>query len=343
MTEKLTSTCIAALGLAFATPHASANDSSSAIGLGGLELTRNDAVSMDSEDLYLSPGKVVVKYRFTNNSSKDVETLVTFPLPPIPYGITGYLGDQAYPDWNNFAFETLVDGKAVPFEKTVRIEVNGKDVSKRLQQLGWAIDYWSDMGNDFSAKLDALTQQQKDAFVKEGLLKWGDKDKKYIQGAWQVITYITRKQLFPAGKTISVQHSYDPIEGGSVAGMLERQSRKEDYFGEYAADHCIDKAFIKAFDKKRYTGKLDEDGQDVGMYYSDVWLNYVLKSGANWKGPIKDFRMVVDKVKPENLVSFCASGVKKIGSTQFEVRKKNFEPTSDLNILIVQFYSPDPT
>jgi hypothetical protein len=72
----------------------------------------------------------------------------------------------------------------------------------------------------------------------------------------------------------------------------------------------------------------------------NVWIGYVLKSGANWKGPIKDFRMVIDKGKPENLVSFCAEGVKKIAPTQFEVRKTDFEPKDDVapNVLIVEWY-----
>jgi hypothetical protein len=43
----------------------------------------------------------------------------------------------------------------------------------------------------------------------------------------------------------------------------------------------------------------------------------------------------VDKGDPSNLVSFCADGVKKISATEFEVRKKNFVPSKDLNVLIL--------
>jgi hypothetical protein len=49
---------------------------------------------------------------------------------------------------------------------------------------------------------------------------------------------------------------------------------------------------------------------------------------------------VVDKGKPQNLVSFCAESVKKISPTQFEMKKTNFEPKDDLNILIVEWYQP---
>jgi hypothetical protein len=40
-------------------------------------------------------------------------------------------------------------------------------------------------------------------------------------------------------------------------------------------------------------------------------------------------------------VSFCAEGVKKISPTQFEVRKTDFEPTQDLNVLIVDWWKPE--
>jgi Domain of unknown function (DUF4424) len=43
---------IAAAALLALSPSASANDSSAAVGVGGLELRQNDAISMDSEDLF---------------------------------------------------------------------------------------------------------------------------------------------------------------------------------------------------------------------------------------------------------------------------------------------------
>ena len=234
----------------------SANDSSAAIGLGGLELTQNDAISMDSEDLFLSRALVRVKYKFTNISAKDVETFVSFPLPSIPKGVGGYMGDQSYPNW-------------------------------------------------------------------------------------QVQAHVTREQVFPAGKTMVVEHSYKPVIGGSVGGMLERASRKEQGFKGYAAAYCIDQSFIKGFDKRRCSRRKESDGNEVDQFYVEHWLDYVLKSGANWKGPIKDLRLVADKDKPGNLLSLCMTGVRKISPTQFEVRKTNFEPTQDIRILIAEFYDPN--
>jgi hypothetical protein len=44
---------------------------------------------------------------------------------------------------------------------------------------------------------------------------------------------------------------------------------------------------------------------------------------------------VVDKEDPANYISFCGTGVKKIGPTQFEMIKTDFVPTKNLSILIL--------
>src|SRR5690242_5848611 len=46
-----------------------ANDSTASLDAGGLTLTFNPDISMESEDLYLSPGEVRVVYRFHNRHS----------------------------------------------------------------------------------------------------------------------------------------------------------------------------------------------------------------------------------------------------------------------------------
>ncbi len=60
-----------------------ANDSIAELGTGGLILSRSDAIAMESEDLYISPEKVTVDYVFRNNTDKDVDAIVAFPMPDI--------------------------------------------------------------------------------------------------------------------------------------------------------------------------------------------------------------------------------------------------------------------
>lgn len=295
-----------------------ANDSSAAIGLGGLALKRNDAVRLDSELLFLSADRVTVKYRFTNTSAHDVKTLVSFPLPAVPDGISGYLGDQSYPDWQGLDFTTHVDGRAVALERVDVATVKGRNVDALLKARGW--DPFLPFDPEAHHVFDRLTAAEKAQLLREGLFKQGDMG---VEPAWSVQTHMTRTQLFPAGKTIEVSHSYKPILGGSVAGALGTAEAQTFYRKTY----CTDAAFMAGYNKRV---------QRNPNHYEQS-LAYVLKSGANWKGPIRDFRLVVDKGDADTLVSFCMDGVKKISPTRFEVRKRNFEPSRDLDILLVRW------
>ena len=312
-------------------PSAHANDSTAALGLGGLVLTQNDAVSMDSEDLYLSAEQVRVKYEYTNHTGTDVQTLVSFPLPPMPFGNDDE--DMATTDLSDMEFTTLVDGKDVQLMRMEKITVSGRpdlsDTERYISQRGWPLHYWND--NDFMAGLWKLPKAVENEYLASGyFVRDGSEG---IRPNWIVNTHVTRLQTFPAGKTITVEHSYTPFVGGSVAGSLHKSMRRADYgWNDYIKRYCVDKNFLAGFDTRQ--AKLGERAE----HYYETWLDYILSSGANWKGPIKKFRLIVDKGSSDNLVSFCMDGVKKISPTQFEVRKTNFEPKNDLHILIVKWF-----
>jgi hypothetical protein len=321
---------LALVALALAMP-ARANDSEAAINLGGIELVRNPHISMDSEDLYISEKEVRVRYRYTNHSDKDQELTISFPLPPLKAESEEFYGAQAVPDFAKLEFHTMVDGKPVRFQIMKRAEVKGKDVTQRLTQLGWPLEWITGTGEEprFVGK---LTSAQKSAGLAEGLLRKAENGEHFP--TWDLVTHVTRKQVFPAHRTVEVIHRYAPMTGGSVAGSLFASVRKE-YPGSIK-QYCIDQSFLAAFDKK-VAARMGNP--DAPMAYSETWIGYVLSSGRNWRGPIKDFRLVIDKGKPENLVSFCMNGVKKISPTQFEVRRRNFEPKGDLEVLIVEWPS----
>ncbi|MEY4999151.1 MAG: hypothetical protein RIS00_1195 [Pseudomonadota bacterium] len=51
--------------------------------------------------------------------------------------------------------------------------------------------------------------------------------------------------------------------------------------------------------------------------------------------------LIVGKDKPCKLVSLWMDRLKKIGPTRFEVRKSNFDPTGDIQILFAEVYNPN--
>lgn len=314
-----------ALAMTAAAP-ALANDSMAETAIGGLTLTKSADVVMESEDLFVSEEKVTVDYVFTNTSAKDIETLVAFPLPDVVNGPE----DVARPNFaKELNFRTTIDGHPAELKLVQTASVNGVDVTARVLAAGLPLS----PDPEFEAKVKALAPDVRKGLVDAGALKNDGSDAEpYWNAHWVTETSVTRTQVFPAGKSIRVSHSYKPFVGGSVGSILAPNLRNQADFAEqvaaYRAKFCVDDSFVKGFDAAR--------GKNKDTLQSDLWIGYVLTSGANWSGPIRHFRLVVDKGDPKNLVSFCATGVKKIAPTRFEVVYDNFTPKQDLNVLIVR-------
>lgn len=309
-----------------------ANDSEMAVGVGGLTFKHNAAISMDSEDLFISPEQVVVKYRFTNRSKAAVQTQVAFPMPLIALDdVTEREG--GWHDWADFYFTTHVNGTPIELTRHNRALKDGRDVTARLDRLN--LPYHSKDG--IGAALDALSAAEQDQLISEGLVqRTRTNEGNSFRTLWKVQTNFVREQVFPAGQTISVEHRYRPLVGGSIAGGLEPGARKgkEGTAKYYRDTYCTNADFISGFDRIHAARKKADPEL---LTHTEQWLQYILKTGANWQGPIRDFRLVVDKGDPRSLVSFCMDGVRKISPTRFEVRKTNYEPTRDLDIVIVKW------
>lgn len=326
MIARLKTTLLAAaLGTVAVLPVA-ANDSTAEVGVGGLTLTKSADIVMESEDLFVSEAKVTVDYVFTNTSSHDVETLVAFPLPDVENGPE----DVRRPDFaKELDFKTTIDGRPADLRLVQTATVKGVDVTAQVVAAGLPLS----PDETFEEKVKALAPEVSKALVAVGALKNdGDAANPYWNAHWTTKTTVTRAQAFPAGRAVKVSHSYKPFVGGSVGSILKPDLRNQPDLrkevADYRAKFCVDDAFVKGFDAAR--GKMKDALQ------GDLWIAYVLTSGANWSGPIRHFRLVVDKGDPKNLVSFCATGVKKIAPTRFEVVYENFTPKQDLNVLIVQ-------
>jgi hypothetical protein len=327
--------CALCLGMPFA---ALSNDSSAEISVGGIVLTPSDEISLDSEDLFISRETVRVKYQFTNTTDHSITAFVAFPLPDLKSGGASE-GDSALSGaWQNaLDFKTTVDGKPLQLMFDERAIFEGADITQALSALKLPVFAAQD---GFHSAINALPEADRKSLIKKGYIEESGSDgsQSFWSAAWDIKATVTRQQIFPAGQTIHVEHQYKMLAGGSVGGQFEPQSRNsevnKDYIASQYAKYCIDKDWLTSFDR---VGKTHQT-ESGAFAHTEVWLGYILKSGANWKGPIKDFRMVIDKGKADSLVSFCGTGVKKIAPTQFEVRYKDFEPTEDVNVLIIDWW-----
>jgi len=327
----------AATAFALAAP-ALANDSSAELKQGGLVLVHNPGVEMRSEDLFISQTAVKVRYRFLNTTGRDQAVTVAFPMPNIT--VEGPDDNISIPtqDPENFlGFSTRVDGKPVAARIEQRVFSKGVDQTAYLRSLGVPL------APQIEATGKALDRQPK--AVQERLLKIGlaipdDFDagkgwERHLQPTWTLRTAYYWDQVFPAGRELSVEHDYTPSVGETSGTAIEADwFRTSPDYKRVKDRYCIDDAFLAAVAKAKRAV-----GPDRQAFF-EKRIDYVLSSGGNWKSPIGDFRLVVDKGRPDALVSFCMDGATRLDATRFEVRKTAFRPSQDLSILILE---PAPT
>jgi hypothetical protein len=324
---------LALVAAALSAAAALANDSSAELAVGGLIFVPNDDVEMRAEDLYISAREVRVRYRFFNKSDKDVTVLVAFPMPDVT--IAHQNENISVPTENAeniLDFSTVVNGRPVKTSVEQRVFAVGIDRTQLLRSLGIPLAPHLRSTND---ALDRLSAERWDELLRLGLAEIEEYDdgkgmKKHLSARWTLRTTYYWEQTFPAKREIAIEHRYQPSVGGTAGTIYSSPAgEKNPIFAQYRTKYCVDKNFLAAIERAKRAAKLDY------APFMEQRIEYILKTGANWSGPIGDFRLVVDKGDASSLVSFCGEGVKRISETQFEMRAKNFTPEGNLSILIL--------
>jgi hypothetical protein len=312
-----------------------ANDTTAELSTGGLIFVHNENVEMTSEDLAISSKEVSVRYRFFNKAEKDVTVLVAFPMPDIT--VEGSDQNVSVPteDPVNFlAFATAVNGKPVTTNVEQRVIAAGLDRTQMLRALGIPLAPHLASTNE---ALDRLPPDKWDELLRIGLTEVEEYDagqgmKKHLAARWTLQTTYYWEQTFPARVETLIEHRYKPSVGASVQTSLgSPDATKEPWYDEYKEKYCFDFEFLAAVERARKAAN-----SKLGGPFGEERIDYILKTGANWSGPIKQFRLVVDKAAAENLVTFCGDDVKKIGETQFEMKKAEYTPDGNLAVLILR-------
>ena len=317
-----------------------ANDTTAVVTTGGLEFVTNPDIVMESEELFISAEEIRVVYQFRNTGDVDQNILVAFPMPEI---VPNFYSDVSYPmglEGDGFGFETTFNGEPVAVELHEYAYAFGVDRTKMLKQLGLPLLPINQAASEATDALDAETRAE---LLHLGMLTPDEYDagegwEKHYYPAWTYRATYTWEGNFPAGEVVTVEHKYAPSVGGTV-GVSFLGEAYEDYDPgkEYAEKYCTDASFIAAVEKT-----LTNKDEPWSAPFTESWISYILTTGGNWGGgSIGRFRLVVDKGSPDNLVSFCGDGVKKIGPTTFEMVAEDFWPDRELEVLILNRYSAE--
>ena len=328
--------------LAVASP-ALANDTMSELGTGGLLFVTSENVSMDSEDLFVSPDAVKVTYTFTNNGAADERALVAFPLPDITGDGDFMVAIPGEDPDNLFGFETTFEGQPVDSTLHQYAFALGVDQTALLTSLKVPL---APFGEATTTALNALSDMSKQNLMHLGMVipmtyDSGNGEQTDYTPIWTLKSTYTWEAVFPAGQTVEVKHSYKPSVGGTVATTFlvpPYDAADEDRPKIYKQKYCTDDDLIKTIKKSL------RDPKDLySAPYVETWIDYIWSTGANWGGPIKSFHLTIDKGDAKNLVSFCWDGkVKKTGPTTFEMEATDWYPPygRELNIMILNYQEP---
>lgn len=323
----------AAAALLFANGVA-ADDSSAALGMGGVAFTQSADIKMTDEDLRVSPKDVRIRFVFTNESGHDIDTVVAFPLPDINTAefSNSPIGTVTNDPVNFVGFSVKQDGHPIAVSVEQRATMNGRDVTAVIKSVGLPVNIIS--GDGYKLLL-ALPPAKRKILTAADLAEYDDNNNALPH--WVVRTRFYWRQHFPAGKPVVLEQRYQPVTGQFFFGG---QDFAQGGVGDDAwKAYCIDNATRTAL-RARVAAKFKADPH-AGGYLNGFETDYVLSTGNNWKGPIGHFHLTLDKLKSDNVLSLCWDGkLKKTGATTFEDTRENFAPARDIKLLVVSDQGP---
>ncbi len=321
-----------ALCLLLGMSQAHANDSTAVLASDGLRLTSSADVEMRAETLTITPEHVHVRYVF-HAPHETVTTIVAFPLPLLPFSemepevaIPGSAHDPVH-------FRVRVNGHALTPRLQARALINGVDFTALLTKHGIAPTDILEMERLLN-KIGGLSPQARQELVDAGLLHPPSPDiapsENWQQwnATWDIELLYWWRQTFPKGRDVTIEHDYAPISGtfffdtDQVPVWVRRT-------------YCTEPAFLKAARRKGARNPANKVAGGAPILIARE-IHYVLTTGANWAGPIRRFHLVIDKMRPHDLVSLCWHDLKRISSTRFAFTARNFTPRHDLKILFLQ-------
>ena len=315
---------------------AHANDTMAELAAGGLTFVSTDDVTMQSEDLYISPKEVRVDYVFHNGGDRDRTTVVAFPMPDIE-GNGDFMVSVPNPDSDNFLnFSVAVDGHPVSPQVDRHAFAVDVDVTQDLKDHDIPL---LPFGDTTGKALATLPKDLIASWIERGIIIPMDYDdgsgwKTDYVPVWKLKTTYWWRTTFPAGRDIRVAHRYTPSVGATAGlaflGPDENAPFTGEDFDREKQRYCFDDSFLKAVTKQMDAARTED------AYLQESWISYVLTTGANWGGTIGHFHLTVDKGEPGTLVSFCGNGVKKTGPTTFELTTDDFYPERNIDIALVK-------
>lgn len=295
-----------------------ANDTAGTIlPTGGVVFEKQDGIKMQVEALYIRPKQIEVNYLFENTTDKDITTQMFFPLPEMP-AVEEYLGDEAH----DYKFKLWVNGKTKPYQTHWTVTQNDKDITNDVSILFYRPEEVI-TDQQLAKRIQSLPEETRQKLQDKKIIEWDwmlDRDKGEIQNwkmqdnaDWKKQISYSWQQTFPAHKTISVRHTYQPTLIYTNVGTP---------FSE-----CINQE-SEQYQEFVYVPE-NEQESPWGHLNARDYLEYILTTANNWQGPIENFNLLVES--PLKSVG-CFDGEEFYGEKYYAINRQNYTPEWDLSV-----------
>ncbi len=329
---------LAVLGLLLmGSPLRAADDTVVTLAAGGLVPGGPTAVRMESEDVEITTRRITIRYVFRNPTDQDQPTSFAFRLPDLD-GMGLCFSPYLLPRKNeiNFVgFGMMSKGQPIPTQVEVRAIREGQDVTPRLTEAGLRPTV---LLVPLNAALLRMQPEQVEKLEAEGLIephKFGaplqiiDKNRGWC-ATWAMRVAYSWTQMIPANEAIELTQIYSPVVGGGFYTATNDGSA-------YVANYCAASETMRAISTLRSEAA---ESKDSGTLLYEQAIDFTLTSANAWNAPIGNFHLSVLTKDPNDMVMTCMAGLQNTAPGKYELQKTDYQPGSDLRLMILQKSKP---
>jgi hypothetical protein len=319
-------------GLLLCHDSAIANETLARAAAGGLTFIKSDDISLVSEELRISRDKIKVVYQFLNRSSENIRSVVAFPFPEY-----GWVAAESPYDANEGPIGEVavrVDGRTMRVRYARSAWLKGREVTADLKELGLTGEQiFTTFGDADPIEGIGLGGEVKNRLEKMGVVERG-------LPRWRVSMAAIWRQTFPSGLPLRVELTYRPFVGWDSTWVSRTTAPERgaatlsDWSKNLGEDACVTKS-VRGAVIARATALYDKGAGTVVITVNDV--EYVLGTGRNWKGPVGDFKLYVERKSEDEIVAVCMPGNSmELRNDGLALQAQQFIPPDRL---VVAFYS----
>jgi len=309
---------IVAVALLVAGVPAAADDITASLPAGGLRLPETVGLHLAEREVFVSREEIRITHLLENHTEQEMNLLLAFPLPAIDLGraadvpITPPAADPV-----NFAgFEAKVDGQPLRPQVELRAFRNGIDVSELLIRYGVPLSRFDARLYPTLASLAPPARAELTAMT---LAEWDTADG--VRPLWTTRTTFFWPQKIPARGEVRIELRFSPVVGRV---LITDRSLAE---SPLVRRHCIDESFLEAAHQRLET--------DPGTGVRAFRIRHAFDGQPGHAIPADRFRLIIDKGSPRALLAVCGRGLMKAETTQISLERRNFTPTGEIDILIL--------